>query len=186
MSYCTQKRALPDAVRARYLNGRYPPLVFGLSGSLRGIPSHRAEQILFASHEESLYQKGLFPLLWLYYTAPVCPKFVESLKEVLTFFLHAQKRRMQRIRLFQLAKLFLLCARSLRFLAALDARAFIMLTLAELGKRTRFGARTLETAQRAVNRLVFFNADLRHSFPSLRAFPYGGTLCTAYAKHTKP
>lgn len=79
----------------------------------------------------------------------------------------------------QLAKLFLLGARSLRFLAALDARAFIMLTLAELGKRTRLGARTLKTAQRAVNRFIFLDADLRHSFPSLRAFPYGGTLCTA-------
>ena len=80
---------------------------------------------------------------------------------------------------FYLAELFLLRARGLRLLAALDARAFIMLTLAELGKRTRLGARTLETAQRAVNRLVFFDADLRHSFPSLRAFPSGGTLCTA-------
>ena len=78
-----------------------------------------------------------------------------------------------------LAVSFLLRARSLRLLATLDARAFIMLTLAELGKRTRLGARTLKTAQRAVNRLVFLNADLRHSFPSLRAFPYGGTLCTA-------
>lgn len=77
------------------------------------------------------------------------------------------------------AELFLLRARSLRLLATLDARAFIMLTLAELGKRTRLGARTLKTAQRAVNGLVFLNADLRHSFPSLRAFHSGGTLCTA-------
>lgn len=71
-------------------------------------------------------------------------------------------------------------ARSLRLLAALDARAFIMLTLAELGKRTRLGTRTLKAAQCAVNRLVFLDADLRHSFPSLRAFPYGGTLCTVF------
>ena len=66
-----------------------------------------------------------------------------------------------------LAVSFLLRARSLRLLATLDARAFIMLTLAELGKRTRFGARTLETAQRAVNRFIFLDADLRHSFPRL-------------------
>ena len=79
-----------------------------------------------------------------------------------------------------LAVSFLLRARSLRLFATLDARAFIMLTLAELGKRTRLGARTLKTAQRAVNRLVFLDADLRHSFPSLRAFPYGGTLCTVF------
>ena len=82
-----------------------------------------------------------------------------------------------------LAVSFLLRARSLRLLATLDARAFIMLTLAELGKRTRLGTRTLKTAQCAVNRLIFLDADLRHSFPSLRAIPYGGTLCTVFQYH---
>ncbi len=73
-----------------------------------------------------------------------------------------------------LAELLLLSACSLRLLAALDARAFIMLTLTELGKRTRLCTRTLETTQCAVNRFIFLDADLRHSFPSLRAFLYGG------------
>ena len=84
-----------------------------------------------------------------------------------------------------LAELLLLCACSLRLLAALDARAFIMLTLAELGKRTRLGARTLEATQRAVNRLIFLDADLRHSFPSLRTFPSGGSLSTAVYRFTQ-
>ena len=73
-----------------------------------------------------------------------------------------------------LAELLLLSACSLRLLAALDARAFLMLTLTELGKRTRLCTRTLETTQCAVNRFIFLDADLRHSFPSLRAFLYGG------------
>ena len=34
-----------------------------------------------------------------------------------------------------------------------------MLTLAELGKRTRLGTRTLEATQCAVNRLIFLDAD---------------------------
>ena len=84
-----------------------------------------------------------------------------------------------------LAELLLLCACSLRLLAALYARAFIMLTLAELGKRTRLGARTLEATQRAVNRLIFLDADLRHSFPSLRTFPSGGSLSTAVYRFTQ-
>ena len=86
-----------------------------------------------------------------------------------------------------LAELLLLSACSLRLLAALYARAFIMLTLAELGKRTRLGARTLEATQRAVNRLIFLDADLRHSFPSLRTFPSWGSLSTVCIHpYTKP
>ena len=79
-----------------------------------------------------------------------------------------------------LAELLLLSACSLRLLAALDARAFIMLTLTELGKRTRLCTRTLETTQCAVNRFIFLDADLRHSFPSLRAFLYGGRFAQSY------
>ena len=86
-----------------------------------------------------------------------------------------------------LAELLLLCACSLRLLAALYARAFIMLTLAELGKRTRLGTRTLEATQCAVNRLIFLDADLRHSFPSLRTFPSWGSLSTVCIHpYTKP
>ena len=86
-----------------------------------------------------------------------------------------------------LAELLLLSACSLRLLAALDARAFIMLTLAELGKRTRLGTRTLEATQCAVNRLIFLDADLRHSFPSLRTFPSWGSLSTVCIHpYTKP
>ena len=86
-----------------------------------------------------------------------------------------------------LAELLLLCACSLRLLAALYARAFIMLTLAELGKRTRLGTRTLEATQCAVNRLIFLDADLRHSFPSLRTFPSWGSLSTVCIhSYTKP
>ena len=86
-----------------------------------------------------------------------------------------------------LAELLLLCACSLRLLAALYARAFIMLTLAELGKRTRLCTRTLETTQCAVNRFIFLDADLRHSFPSLRTFPSWGSLSTVCIHpYTKP
>ena len=69
-----------------------------------------------------------------------------------------------------LLELFLLCACRLRLLAALDARALIVLALAELGKRTRLGAGSLESAQSAVDGFIFLNADFRHRFPSLRAF----------------
>ena len=86
-----------------------------------------------------------------------------------------------------LAELLLLSACSLRLLAALDARAFIMLTLTELGKRTRLCTRTLETTQCAVNRFIFLDADLRHSFPSLRTFPSWGSLSTVCIHpYTKP
>ena len=84
-------------------NGCLAPLVFGLSGSLRGIPSHRAEQIwegwLVRNVPQKrnvpmkyLFSKGVFPaaplcgiafmpLLWLYDTVFSCPKYVESLKK---------------------------------------------------------------------------------------------------------
>ena len=60
-----------------------------------------------------------------------------------------------------------------------------MLTLAELGKRTRLGTRTLEATQCAVNRLIFLDADLRHSFPSLRTFPSWGSLAQFVYIHTQ-
>lgn len=86
-----------------------------------------------------------------------------------------------------LSELTLLSASSLRLLTALYARALIMLTLAELGKRTRLGTRTLEATQCAVNRLIFLDADLRHSFPSLRTFPSWGSLSTVCIhSYTKP
>ena len=63
-----------------------------------------------------------------------------------------------------------LCACCLGLLTTLYARALIMLTLAKLGKHTRLCARSLESSQSAVQRLVFLYADFRHCFPSLRAF----------------
>lgn len=46
--------------------GGNPPLFFGLSGSLRGIPSHRAEQIFYCLPMKILlFEKGLSPLLCL-------------------------------------------------------------------------------------------------------------------------
>ena len=53
-----------------------------------------------------------------------------------------------------------LCACSLRLLAALDAGAFIVFSLTELGKHARLCTRTLEPSQCAVQRLIIFDADL--------------------------
>ena len=53
-----------------------------------------------------------------------------------------------------------LSARSFRFLTALDAGAFIVFSLTELGKHARLGARTLKASQRAVQRFIIFHADL--------------------------
>lgn len=150
------------------------------------VPQGRTD-FVSSSHEEVYIKRGVslaVVILYRTHMSKVCRKFERSVNTAcrypFAFCRRNEKRTDAKHLLFfiQLAKLFLLRARSLRFLAALDARAFIMLTLAELGKRTRLGARTLETAQRAVNRFIFLDADLRHSFPSLRAFPSGGTLCT--------
>ena len=56
-------------------------------------------------------------------------------------------------------RLFLRACR-FRFLAALDAGAFIVFSLTELGKHARLCAGTLKASQCAVQRFIIFNADL--------------------------
>ena len=78
----------------------------------------------------------------------------------------------------------LVLASGLRLLAALDAGAFIMLSLADLGNDASLGAAALKTLQSAVDGFVFSYMDLRHLYfpPSevsgsiqdtLRAIIYG-------------
>lgn len=62
----------------------------------------------------------------------------------------------------------LLFSRSFRLLAALNTRALIVLSLAEFRQNTRLRTRTLESAERVIQRFVFLQMDLRHGIPSLR------------------
>ena len=52
-------------------------------------------------------------------------------------------------------KLFLVFPSGFRLLAALDARAFVMLAFAKLGKDAGFSAVSLKTTQRIVQRFTF-------------------------------
>ena len=69
-----------------------------------------------------------------------------------------------------LIELLAILAGGLRLLAALDARALIMLTLANLGQDAGPGTLALKTLESALKGFVFPNADFRHCFPSPRAY----------------
>ena len=115
----------------------------------------------------------------LYCILLLCPNVVRIMTDFLTFYEDSMNEKTKHrsvnlhfgvLKKTYLSELTLLCASSLRLLAALDARAFIMLTLAELGKHTSLGTGTLESSQSAVQGLIFLDMDFRHRFPSLRAF----------------
>ena len=61
-----------------------------------------------------------------------------------------------------LIELLAILAGGLRLLAALDARALIMLTLANLGQDTRLGAASLKTLERVLQGLAVLHMDFRH------------------------
>ena len=64
-----------------------------------------------------------------------------------------------------LIELLAVLASCLGLLAALDARALIVLTLAHLGQDARLGAVALEALQGVLQGLAIFNTDFRHLFP---------------------
>ena len=63
--------------------------------------------------------------------------------------------------------LILVLACSLALLAALYARALIILSLSEVSQNTCLSSVTLKSLQSAIERLVLFNVNLRHLFHSL-------------------
>ena len=64
--------------------------------------------------------------------------------------------------------LILALAGCFHFFLALDAGLLIMLTLAHLSQNPGAGTLTLETLQRAFQRFVLFDSNLRHLYPPLR------------------
>ena len=64
--------------------------------------------------------------------------------------------------------LMLVLASGLRFLAALDAGALVVLLAAQIVHDAGLRAAALKTFQRIVERFVLLHMDLRHSFPSLQ------------------
>ena len=116
----------------------------------------------------------------LYHTGYLCPSRVRFMKEFSKNYEQNENKKKRRrsspaLHGFsdRLSVLALFSASSLRLLAALYARAFIMLTLAELGKHTRLCTGTLKSSQRTVQGFIFLYADFRHRFPSLRATLFG-------------
>ena len=87
--------------------------------------------------------------------------------------------------IFKSSVLSFLGARCFRLLTALYARALIMLALAELGKHTRLCTGALKSSQSTVQRFIFLNADFRHRFPSLRAYPFTGHTLTQFISSHK-
>ena len=67
---------------------------------------------------------------------------------------------------FQLVELSLVLTGSFRLLLTLQAGADVMLTLLNFSDNALLGAAPLKTAQSALQRLVFLNANFRHCFPS--------------------
>ena len=61
-----------------------------------------------------------------------------------------------------LEELFLVFPGGLRLLAALDARALVVLALAHFGQDSGLGATALKTLQRIVQGLALFYVDFRH------------------------
>ena len=69
---------------------------------------------------------------------------------------------------FQLIELSLVLTGSFRLLLTLQAGADVMLALLNFSDNALLGTATLETAQSALQRFVFLNANFRHCFPSPR------------------
>ena len=65
-------------------------------------------------------------------------------------------------------ELSLVLSGSFRLLLPLQAGADIMLALFDLGNHALFGTAPLKTAQCALQRFIFLDANFRHGFPSLR------------------
>ena len=61
-------------------------------------------------------------------------------------------------------ELLAILAGSLRFLAALNAGALVVLALTHLGQYTGLGTAALKTLERALQRLVFSHTDFRHLY----------------------
>ena len=101
-------------------------------------------------------------------------KFYGRLSEILqSFTVWLSDRRKKRGAVLQqlpswTLPLFLFGSGCLGFLAAFYAGTFIVLSPAEFGKYSGFGAAAFKTLQCAVQRLVVFDFDFRHRFPSLR------------------
>ena len=70
-----------------------------------------------------------------------------------------------------LIELSLVLTGSFRLLLALQAGAYVMLALLNLGNNALLGTATLETTQSALQSFVLLNANFRHGFPSLRWHP---------------
>ena len=70
-----------------------------------------------------------------------------------------------------LIELSLVLTGSFRLLLTLQAGADIMLALLNLGNNTLLSTAPLKTAQGALQRFVFLDANFRHCFPSLRWHP---------------
>ena len=71
----------------------------------------------------------------------------------------------------KLIELSLVLTGSFRLLLTLQAGAYVMLALLNFSDNALLGAAPLKTAQSALQRFVFLNANFRHGFPSLRWHP---------------
>lgn len=143
--------------------------------------SHEKEGGKIGGKRSVLARRGNPRLNCLYDTGYLCPSRVRFMKEFSKNYEQTKNKKTSAGEKSptlvgfsdRLSVLALLGASSLRLLAALYARAFIMLTLAELGKHTRLRTGTLKSSQRTVQGFIFLYADFRHRFPSLRATLFG-------------
>lgn len=83
-------------------------------------------------------------------------------------------------------RLFVLAlSRGFGFFLPLDARLLVALSFTEFRKDARFRAGTLETTQRAVDRLVLFHSDFCHSVSPPSRWTRGILSPSCYIIHTE-